>query len=257
MQNNEVVKRPPLWMFLTDSGRALIGLGYFLSKKSKLEQELPKGDGHPVLVLPGFFATDFSTIPLRNQLNTLGYASYPWGLGRNLAKEEYEEQIYEMVEKIYTKHQQKVSIIGWSLGGVFAREVARKMPKKVRQVITLSSPFNGLTNPTSVSWFYTLVTGKRPKDTDPEILERVPQSIQDVPVTAIYSKTDGVVPWQSCVEQQEDALTQNIHINGCHTGLGFNPKIMLCIADRLAQEENKWEHFSWDAWESFTNLASI
>lgn len=238
---SNTIKKPSLWLLATEGHRALFELGtYYPYKFLKTDKS---GDGHPVLVLPGFMATDISTAPLRSFLKRLGYEPYGWGEGRNYANAEYLEHLIEKVEDIFLTHRAKVSLIGWSLGGVFAREIAKRKPNLIRQVITLGSPFNGITEPNNAMWLYELLTdGRGTEDVDPDLLKGLPDPAP-VPTTAIYSKEDGVVPWKTCLESFEDELHQNIQVRGSHLGLGVNPAVLEVIKDRLQLTAKDWYHF--------------
>ena len=235
------IKRPSLFWLLTETGRALFEFGAFVPYNliSGLHK---KGDGHPVLVLPGFMTTDNSTKPLRNHIDKLGYKSYGWGIGRNQAKVEYIEMLLTKVKAIYAANNMKVSVIGWSLGGIYARQIAKMAPELVKQVIVLGSPFGGVEEPNHARWMYDLITkGNTERNVDPVLLEDIPKPAP-VPTTAIYSKEDGIVPWEVCIEA-EDETHQNVRVRGSHIGLGVNPIVLNVIADRLAQDENDWQPF--------------
>ncbi len=235
------VERPSLFWLLTEGGRAITELGMSIPYR-KFFTPKDQGDGHPVLVLPGFMATDTSTVPLRKYINDLGYAAYSWDLGRNTAKLKFIDILLERIEEIYEEHGEPVSLIGWSLGGVFARQLAKVKPEVIRQVITLGSPFLGVHQPNNVAWVYNLVSGgKRIKDLDPELFENLPLPAP-VPTTAIYTKEDGIVPWEMCIEE-EDEIHQNIQVRGSHLGLGVNPSVLEIIANRLLFSKKDWEHF--------------
>ena len=221
--------------------RAFMELAAFIISKPILRRAL-KGDQHPVLVLPGFLAGDRSTRPLRKFLNQIGYHAYPWQLGINRGHHSFVERLIERVRQLYKSENQRVSIVGWSLGGVYAREVARQCPEMIRQVITLGSPFTGLNQPNNISWVYTLLTGRSVKDIDENLLNEILMP-PPVPVTAIYSKGDGIVPWQYCMELEESPMSQNIQVKGSHCGLGVNPSVILCIANRLSLSRQKWKPF--------------
>ena len=170
----------------------------------------PRGDGHPVLVLPGFMASDLSTRVLRAFLRERGYQAHGWGLGRNRGG--HAELLPALRSRLAElAGGQRVSLVGWSLGGVFARELAKAAPERVRAVITLGSPFG---------------------DREPP----------PVPSTAIYSRSDGIVHWQACREQPAPR-TENIELIGSHFGLGFHPLALFAIADRLAQRDGDWKPF--------------
>jgi PGAP1-like protein len=233
--------RPSLFLAFTEAGRALteLGIAYPIQNFRKTKDE---GDGHPVMILPGFMATKTSTGLLREFIQKSGYTVYDWGLGRNLGKVEYMDALLASIDKIYAQHQQKVSLIGWSLGGIFAREIAKARPHLIRQVITMGTPFRDITEPNNISWLYKLISGgKEVKDTDLVILNNLPIA-PPVPTTAIYSKEDGIVPWRTCLED-EDALHQNVQVHGSHCGLGVNQSVFWLISDRLKYAKNNWRPF--------------
>ncbi|MEM6723880.1 MAG: hypothetical protein AAF598_07565 [Bacteroidota bacterium] len=237
------IKRPSALLLSTEIGRALFDLGAHYTFLPLLH--LAKaGDGHPVLVLPGFMASDTSTRITRKYLDRLGYQTYGWDLGRNYAREDYMEILDMRLRNIHAEHQSKVSIIGWSLGGVYARQVAKSYPDMVRQVITLGSPFAGVQEPNNAAWIYNRVLNReRASDINEELIKDIPLPAP-VPTTAIYTKEDGVVPWQVCLEKEEDEWHQNIQVRGSHLGLGVNPSVLLLVADRLSQPANNWTRFT-------------
>lgn len=235
--------RPSFFLCFTEAGRALTELGITYPYQSLTKYNKAEADGHPVMILPGFMTTKASTKLLREHVSKLGYPTYDWGMGRNFGKMEYMAALVERLEAIYKKHNQKVSLVGWSLGGVFAREIAKARPDLVRQVITLGSPFKDITHPNNVAWIYTLITGgKRVEDTDWALLENMP-SPPSVPTTAIYSKEDGIVPWHACMEKVETDIHQNIQVRGSHLGLGVNTSVFWIIEDRLKYKKENWQHF--------------
>jgi pimeloyl-ACP methyl ester carboxylesterase len=205
----------------------------------------PKGDGHPVLVLPGFTAGDVSTRPMRWFLRDRGYFTHGWRLGRNLGPtERIIDGMRARVEALLAQHGQRITIIGWSLGGIYAREIARSAPAAVRQVITLGSPFRltGRPGASNAEPLFKLVSPMF-QEAPPERL--VPEDRRPrlpVPATAVYTRTDGIVPWQSCVEST-GPRRESIEVRGSHSGLGHHPAVLLTIADRLAQPEGTWERF--------------
>ena len=237
------IKRPSFIWGLTEGYRALVELTTYFP--FRLISRLPKdGDDHPVLILPGFLSTDKSTIPMRSFIHNLGYSVYGWGNGRNLGELEVLEEMIKKVEYLYHEHNEKVSLIGWSLGGIFARQIAKARPNMVRQMITLGSPFKGVTQANNAKWIFDIIsetTSGGPIDED--FLNDIPYPAP-VPTTAIYSKEDGVVPWQLCMEQSENEIHQNIQVRGSHLGLGVNPSVLIIIADRLKLREENWQHFT-------------
>jgi pimeloyl-ACP methyl ester carboxylesterase len=190
--------------------------------------QAPQGDGHAVLVLPGMLAGDGSTLVLRRYLSSLGYQVHPWKLGRNWGPSaEIRQGIRDRFRELSDRYQRRISIVGWSLGGIYAREIAREYPALVRQVITLASPFGA---------------GYRIDGAiDASLGERL-RKAPPVPCTSIYTKTDGVVPWETCLEE-EGPQTDNIEVQATHIGMGVNPLVLWAIADRLAQPEDAWRHF--------------
>jgi pimeloyl-ACP methyl ester carboxylesterase len=201
----------------------------------------PHGDGHGVLVLPGFMAADSSTWPLRTVLRRLDYDARPWGLGRNFGPTDaITEALPRHLEKLYSTTGRRVSLVGMSLGGVFARDLARSHADLVRQVITLGSPFrlpvrHSGPSLTHAAWLYRMLRpwhGQRDVERPPE--DDLP--VLSVPSTAIYSRTDGVVPWRACIER-EAPMTQCIEVRGSHIGLGHNPMALAVIAGQLAHPE--------------------
>jgi len=236
------IKRPSMFWLLTEGGRALTEWGLTFPYR-KLIKQSADGDGHPVLVLPGFMASDSSTEVLREFIDDLGYTSHSWDMGRNTADLHCLEKLVSKIEKLRKAHRQKVTIIGHSLGGIFARQLAKANPDNVRQVITLGSPFRGIDQPNNVAWIYNkFVKGKQIKEMDPELFEDLPKPAP-VPTTAIYSKEDGIVPWQLCIEEEDD-IHQNIRIRGSHIGMSVNPTVLEVIADRLSVKEDEvWYYF--------------
>ncbi len=163
-------------------------------------------------------------------------------MGLNLGGPEYAFKIADLVENIARESGRKVSLLGWSLGGVYAREVSRQVSDSVRQVITLGSPFGGIFERNNARWFYDFLHGPKGVEISQELLKDILLP-PPVPSTAIYSKEDGVVNWQHCMEREEGVFTQNVQILGSHFGLGHNPSALYCVADRLNQPEGEWGRF--------------
>lgn len=200
----------------------------------------PRGDGHPVLVYPGFLASDFSTRPLRRLLRTLGHDVHGWDQGRNLGpRDDTIDRALRRIEDLHRSSGRKVSLVGWSLGGVYARELAKQTPQAVRCVVTLGSPFTGPAQANNAWRTYRWVRG-RPTDAPqprPEL-----QTPPPVPTSSIYSRSDGIVAWQCSVEAA-GPLSESIEVAASHAGLGVNPFALFAVADRLAQAEGGWRPF--------------
>jgi len=202
--------------------------------------KMPSGDGHPVLVLPGLGASDISTLALRRFLKRQGYSAHPWNQGLNLGpREGVLEGCRERLQALCAEHGAPVSIVGWSLGGIYARELAKEMPKQVRCVITLGTPFTGHPRATNAWRFFELVSGQQVKDH--ALLEEIRRT-PPVPTTSIYSRTDGVVAWR-CSVMEPGPLSENIEVHASHLGLGMNPLALYVVADRLAQHPGDWQRF--------------
>ncbi|MCB2096521.1 MAG: alpha/beta hydrolase [Parvularculaceae bacterium] len=238
--------RPPSLFWLLTEGRAVFELGSFYYLRL-LMRCLPKGDGHPVIVLPGFVASDASTGPMRGVLKDLGYPAYGWGLGRNLKfDDEREAAMAALVDRVYAEHKRKVSIIGWSLGGVFARELAKMAPEKVRSVISLGSPITEHRNYSNARTLFEAINGPPEENRAAQLAQL--QKAPPVPTTSIFSKSDGIVAWRGSIQHREHGhdLIENIEAPASHFGLGVNPLVIYVIADRLAQPEDDWKHFDYD-----------
>jgi hypothetical protein len=243
MSERSGVAAPPAWLTALEQ-RAIWEMGAFFAA-SPLLRAIGRGDNHPVLVLPGFTASDRSTVPLRWTLRSQGYWVHGWGLGRNLGPTpRIVDGLGARLEAVHTRHDAKVSLIGWSLGGIYARELARQLPHMVRQVITLGSPFqlkpgdrsaaHPLWDRLSHRYSADFVEGALSSEDAREPIT--------VPCTAVYSRGDGVVKWYACLER-EGPHRENIEVRGSHAGLGWNPAVLYAISDRLAQPEGMWKPF--------------
>jgi pimeloyl-ACP methyl ester carboxylesterase len=235
---------PSALLALTELPRAMFELGS-LPWATPMLMRSPRGDGHPVLVLPGFMTSDVSTSALRGFLAKLGYQTFGWELGRNLGPKAIGadgERLMARLEEIYAQTGQKVSLVGWSLGGLMARLIAWRRPELVRQVITLGSPIGGSPKATNAWRAYQFMSGQDVNDEKAQEQIREGQAPAPVPSTAIYSKNDGIVAWQICREPDHD-LSDNIEVEGSHCGLGVNPVVLYAVADRLAQADGKWKRF--------------
>jgi hypothetical protein len=206
---------------------------------------LPSGDGHPVVIFPGLAADKSAIEPLKGCCLDLGYAAYDWGRGLNMGPrgdiEAWLDELAAHVQSVACLHERRVSLIGWSLGGIYAREIARKLPDAVRQVITLGSPFAGDGDATNVGWLYRLLSGQVPK-VDEALSQRL-RSTPPVPTTSIYSRSDGVVAWEACREAEGHPWAENIEVEASHIGLVWHPKVWAVVADRLSQPEGEWRPY--------------
>jgi pimeloyl-ACP methyl ester carboxylesterase len=203
----------------------------------------PKGDGHPVLVLPLMFGSDLNTLPLRRYLEGRGYAVSAWGQGVNFGpRSGVFEASRKRLASLFNERKQPVSLVGWSLGGLYARALALAAPAEVRQVICLGTPIAGDPAPAELWRTYERLTGDS---------MGLPPGLGDlhgpmpVPATSIYSRSDGIVSW-SFSREPAGPQAENIEVESSHLGLGVNPLTLYAIADRLAQPLGQWQPFRRD-----------
>jgi len=224
---------PSIPLYLTEPARGLAGLA-FLPLAAGWLARAPRGDGHGVLVLPGLLASDGSTALMRRYLSWLGYEVHGWQLGRNIGPTDTVlDELPRELAALADRSGGPVSLIGWSLGGIYARELARERPLLTRQVITLGSPF-AITDPrqSRADGAYRRRAARHAEGRRVPSREQVAQPI-GVPSTAVYSRLDGIVSWQTCIEP-ETPLHQNVEVRCGHLGFGVDPATLWLIADRLA-----------------------
>jgi hypothetical protein len=205
---------------------------------------MPRGDGHPVMVLPPFVADDAYTAPLRWVLEGQGYAVHGWGQGANLSRTpEIVDGLPRRLLELHERCRAKVSLVGHSGGGNWARDLGRAYPHAVRQVITLGAPFRLRPGDATAAdqLADTLLKDQVPEDPSALIDEEYRPALE-VPVTSIYSRSDGVAPWQAALESA-GPRRENIEVHGSHCGLAYNPPAVYAVADRLAQPEDDWQPF--------------
>jgi pimeloyl-ACP methyl ester carboxylesterase len=238
--------KPPHWsLALTEAPRALAEYGTQVLLRRVLLSKLPRGDGHGVMVIPGFMGDDPFNRSLVDFLNKLGYRASGWQMGRNLGLGRLSlDDLKVKLGRLGQAGGGKVSLIGHSLGGIYAREIARMQPHTIRQVISLGSPFGE--GRESGSYASRLHQRLNPDDqVDPELL-RLREELAiapPVPTTSIYTKGDGVVNWRTAIQNNGHHQTQNIQVIGSHCGLTLNPAVWYLVADRLRHDENSWQPF--------------
>lgn len=235
------VKPPSILLTMAESPRIAGEFTALLAGWNWLRKQ-PKGDGHPVLVLPGFTAGDASTLFLRRFLRELDYEVLPWDLGKNTGESYLLPMLYRRINAIIKSTDAPFSIIGQSLGGVFARELARSFPSHVRQVITLGSPFrtrDGEGTNSMVRRMFERSATVRPAER--VRMGMLPDNTRPPPVpsTALYSRTDGIVSWELCKEY-DGPFAESIEVVGSHTGMSLNPLVFWILANRLAQPLGGW-----------------
>lgn len=236
--------RPSLLLALTEPARAVVDVAA-MTVARPVTAASAKGDGEPVLILPGFMAGDRSTAPLRRFLRNQDWTPYRWRMGRNIGPTP--DVLYGLsssVSSLARRHHRPVALIGWSLGGLYARNLAINHPELVSKVITLASPFAlDQRSDSTVDRLYHAMSDRHHPDV-PDVDGGAPLGL---PATSVYTKADGIVPWKSCV-LQEDHHSENIEVFSSHIGLGFNPAVHYLIADRLSQDPDDWQRFDPPRW---------
>ncbi len=225
----EKISKPSLFLHLTEIFRA----AYEFIKAIIFERKFSYhniGNAQPIIVIPGLLTTDLSTTLLRTFLTKLGFNVFGWGMGRNLGRLESLPILIEKVEKINEAHQQKIIIIGWSMGGIFTREIAKARPELVKRTITMGSPFADVNAPNWAKWIFDILN--KGIVIDDAFVAQLPNPAP-VPTLALYSKLDGIVPWRACMETFEDEIHTNMEIKSSHIGMGANPEVMKIIYSAL------------------------
>lgn len=215
---------------------------------NKIKDKLPEGDGHPVLVLPGMMTGDFFYKTFRRHIDEKGYKAYTWNNGVNMGlSDKTAEHLRARLEEVYKDSgNKKITIIGHSLGGIFARELAREYPEMVRDVITMASPFGGMTGgdgvPQLLRKIFNLFSGKKKWDGDPAIHNRG-LTPPPVPVTSVFSNDDPIIRPHASLNPAA-AQAENIEVGAkTHMGIPFRRQSVIAIFDRLAQKEGEWKPF--------------
>ena len=231
---------PPLTLLVTEPIRALLDL--FAAKLGRNASDV--GDGHPVIVYPGLGAGAITTVHLRHFLRDCGFEAHDWEGGMNTGPDgpidTWLSQYVDRVRELHRTTGRKVSLVGWSLGGVYAREIAKLCPEAVRQVVTLGTPFGSMRDANHAGTIYRLLGGDTSQLT-PELEARL-RECPPVPTTSVYSKADGVVCWRGCL-QKHSTFSENIEVKASHLGMGVHAEVLRIVANRLAQPEGQWRPF--------------
>jgi pimeloyl-ACP methyl ester carboxylesterase len=239
------LSRPPLLLTALEAVR----LAVELPASVVVDAVVPRRDvgaGRPVLVLPGFYATDGLTGRVRSHLRRQGYRAYSWGLERNLGlTDRIVDGLPRRLQEVHERHHHPVSVVGWSFGGLLARWLAHEHPDAVRQVVTLGSPWRAEGEVTRATAMFEASARKNGiSDRAREIVATLREPLP-VPTTAIWSRTDGVVSWRACAVD-EGPGSDNIEVVSSHVGLVSNPLALAALDDRLAQADPRDpEPFEW------------
>ncbi|TFZ08876.1 lipase family alpha/beta hydrolase [Ramlibacter humi] len=233
-------KAPPMSLLAMEPLRAVFD---FAAAKLGSRAE-PVGDGHAVIVFPGLGGAPFTTSHLRGFLKDCGFDAHCWGRGINTGPDgDFDAWLAGLEADVRAHHERsgrKVSLLGWSLGGIYARELAKRCPGCVRQVITLGTPFASMRGATHAETVYRLLNGDTSQLTP--ALEARLRECPPVPTTSVYSRTDGVVCWRGCLEKRS-ATSESVEVAASHLGMVTHPEVMRVIVNRLAQPEGTWKRY--------------
>lgn len=235
-------QRSNVW-FALEQSRALFEFWQFTVARHMLRLA-PRGNGRPVLVLPGFLSDDDSTVVLRHYLHEQGHKALAWGLGINLGPTEaIMDGVERRLDQVADAHGEPVCLVGVSLGGLYARDLARRRPEAVRQVVTLGSPFR--IERTSLNSMGALFDALSPGFVNASRFSvwTMPREPLPVPATSIYTRSDGIVAWEACLEGDWQQA-ENIEVVGSHSGLSHLPASLYAVADRLAWSTDAWREFT-------------
>ena len=236
------VARPSLVLLGAEPFRAALE---FVSHKLACSDAHRPGDGHPVLIFPGLAADGNSLAPLRERCRALGSEAFDWGRGFNTGPQgELDAWLAELasdVSSLLARHDKPATLIGWSLGGLYAREVAKLIAPRLRQVITIGTPFNAAADHSNVGWLYRALGGSVPAIDD--ALSRRLRTPPPLPTTSIYSRSDGVVAWQTCRHHQRVKQVQDIEVDSSHVGMGWNRQVLQVVQERLLPRTGPWRRY--------------
>ncbi|SKC79419.1 alpha/beta hydrolase fold [Burkholderia sp. CF099] len=231
------LKPPSATLLALEPFRAAVD---YVAGQAPLTFPLPLGDGHPVLVFPGLGVSGAATSDLRQRLQRLGYEVYDWEQGVNFGPNGDHDLQLELLgdhlKQIHSLHRRSVSLVGWSFGGIYARQLAAKYPELVRQVITLATPVDDNSDATHAGWLLNVLSS----GIAPMNLESTPHldAAPSVPCASVYSKTDGIVAWEGCVSA-ESPSHRNIEVEDVsHFGMVHHPEVLRVVADLLAQHSH-------------------
>ena len=236
--------RPSLALFGTEPLRAALE---YASHRLRPRAAVAQGDGHPVIIFPGLGADGHAVATLRDHARTLGYAATDWGRGFNTGPrgdvDAWIGALAAEVERQIDASGEPATLIGWSLGGIYARELGKLLgPRRVRQVITIGTPFNADADHSNVGWLFRLLNGSS-ATIDAAMAQRL-RTPPPVPTTSIYSRSDGIVAWQTCCHARRGSRVEDIEVTSSHVGMVWNSDVLNVVADRLAQPAGRWRRYA-------------
>ncbi|MEP4149370.1 MAG: alpha/beta hydrolase [Halioglobus sp.] len=265
------IRPPKLRHSISELARVALEAGTSVLCKN-LFKTLPEGDGHSVMTLPGFMGADGSTAMLRKFLNERGYNAIPWGMGRNasdaraetmeqfmLHRAQLEQQIADRVEDEFHRSGRKLTLIGWSLGGLYAVALAHRYPQFVRQVITLGTPFG---DPRGTALYSVMARmNQQSSDESEEALRHWVDYTYSggelqVPVLTLYSESDGIVGKGIARCEGDPRYVTNIAVMASHVGFPFNPLVFAVIANHMVAPDQRWSICASERIAPFVKVAS-
>ncbi len=225
-------RRPSLLSNIREFGTPIEFLRFPLSTPNLFK--VPRGDGRSVVLLPGYQSPEFAMQPLASYLRALGYKSSTWGMGVNSGEVDELTQLFgERVQALSETRGEPITLVGWSLGGVIAREAARLFSPYVREVITMGTPLIGGPKYTAVGALFAEQNGMDLDEFEHEVHRRNSIGLKQ-PLTVIYSKSDGVVGW-TAARDVYNAQARNIEVRSTHFGLGVNARVWKIVAETLGR----------------------
>jgi pimeloyl-ACP methyl ester carboxylesterase len=225
---------PPARWRLLGEGRVVFERLALMTTLGRIQAAAPRGNGETVMVFPGVATDDGWTARLRAYLSTIGYDALGWGLGRNRGNvPKLIPAVIQRTAELAADRGQPARLVGWSLGGYLAREVARERPELVERVITLGAPIIGGPSYTASAPGY-VRKGYDLEEIQQTVLERERRPIT-VPVFAVYSRSDGVVAWRACVDRFDNPRVEHHEVRASHLGMVNSPRVFSLVADLLAR----------------------
>ena len=233
------ISRPALGLLVSEPWRAAVELASHRLRRGFSKVQQP-GDGHPVVIFPGLAADGAAVATLREHCTSLGYTAFDWGRGLNVGPrgdvDAWMADLADHVKTLLAPHDGRATLVGWSLGGLYARELGKLLAPQVRRVITIGTPFNAEADHSHVGWLYRLLNGA-PARLDPAMSRRL-RTPPPVPTASIYSRNDGIVAWQTCIhgpQEHATGLVRDLEVDSSHIGMVWNPRVLNAVGDLLAQ----------------------